>query len=73
MPSWLLMSVAQKDALVALGVPSDLSARAITNPTMAGLWACPLSLLDDPKYAEWAQGLSYLPLRTMSAEALFNP
>jgi hypothetical protein len=72
MPSWLLMSVSQKDALIALGTSDELAPRAITNSILAGLWACPLSLLDDPKYAEWAQGLSYLPLRTLSAEALFS-
>jgi len=72
MPSWLLMSVQQKDALLALGVSDDLAPKAITNSIMAGLWACPLSLLDDPKYAEWAQGLSFLPLRTLSADALFS-
>jgi len=66
------MSHSQKDALVALGISGDLAPRAITNSIMAGLWACPLSLLDDPKYAEWAQGLSYLPLRNTSAEALFS-
>lgn len=66
------MSVAQKDALIALGISDDLAPRAISNSTMAGLWACPISLLDDPKYAEWAQGLSYLPLRTMSETTLFS-
>jgi hypothetical protein len=72
MHSWLIMSVSQKDALLALGVSGDLVPRAITNSILAGLWACHLSLLDDPKYAEWAQGLSYLPLRTLSVDALFS-
>lgn len=72
MPSWLLLSVQQKEALLALGVSDDLIPRAITNSILMGLWACPLSLLDDPKYAEWAQGLSFLPLRTLSADALFS-
>jgi len=71
MLSWLLMSVSQKDALLVLGVSDELAPRAITNSIMAGLWASPISLLDDPKYAEWAQGLSFLPLRTLSATALF--
>lgn len=72
MLSWLIMSVSQKDALLQLGISEGLAPRAVTNSIMTGLWACPLSLLDDPKYAEWAQGLSYLPLRTMSADALFS-
>ena len=72
MLSWLLMSASQKDALLHIGIPDALAPKAITNSIMAGLWACPISLLDDPKYAEWAQGLSYLPLRTMSANALFS-
>lgn len=72
MPSWLLLSVQQKDALLALGVSNELAPRVITNSILMGLWACPLSLLDDPKYAEWAQGLSFLPLRTLGANALFS-
>lgn len=72
MQSWLILNASQKDALLQIGASDALAPRAITNSIMAGLWACPLSLLDDPKYAEWAQGLSYLPLRTMSADALFS-
>jgi hypothetical protein len=72
MHPWLILSVSQKDALLSIGVSGDLVPRAITNSILAGLWACPLSLLDDPKYAEWAQGLSYLPLRNTSETTLFS-
>lgn len=68
MYGWLILKDSQKDAAIALGA----TPRQIKNGASAGLWACPLEILDDPKYAEWAQGLSYLPLRTLSAAALFS-
>lgn len=72
MLSWLVMDAGQRDALIALGTADSLAPQPITVPDLAGKWASPLSLLDDPKYAEWAQGLSFLPLRTMSASTLFT-
>ena len=70
--AWLIFGDAQKDALVALGTSPELAPLKITTSELAGKWASPASLLDDPKYAEWAQGLSFLPLRTLSATALFS-
>lgn len=68
MYSWLVLTQSQKDAATALGA----SPQQIKIGENAGLWACPIDILDDPKYAEWAQGLSFLPLRTLSATALFS-
>jgi hypothetical protein len=68
MNTWLILTDSQKDAAISLGA----SPRQITSGGNFGLWACPYSLLDDPKYAEWAQGLSFLPLYTMSPTALFS-
>lgn len=70
--AWLVFDAEKKDALVALGTASSLAPRQITTSELAGKWASPASLLDDAKYAEWAQGLSFLPLRTLSATALFS-
>jgi hypothetical protein len=72
MYGWLVLTEFQKDALVAIGTTPDLAPRQIVTSELAGKWASPASLLDDPKYAEWAQGLSFLPLRTLSATALFS-
>ena len=69
--TWLVMDAGQKDTLVSLGTTEQFAPRVITTSELAGKWASPISLLDDPKYAEWAQGLSFLPLRTLSADALF--
>lgn len=69
--SWLVMDDAQRVSLLSIGVTDDIAPRKITVSDLAGKWASPLNLLDDPKYAEWAQGLSFLPLRTLSATALF--
>lgn len=68
MATWLVMTDAQRSAAVTLGA----SPQKITSGTNTGLWACPIEILDDPKYAEWAQGLSFLPLHTMSPTALFS-
>lgn len=70
--SWLVLNDAQKATLVALGTSTEFAPRQIITSELAGKWASPASLLDDPKYAEWAQGLSFLPLRTLSATALFS-
>lgn len=70
--TWLVMDEGQKNDLLALAPPSDLAPRQISAPELVGKWASPIALLDDPKYAEWAQGLSFLPLRTLSATALFS-
>lgn len=69
--TWLVMDQGLRDALIALEVTDNLAPRKIATSELAGKWASPVSLLDDPKYAEWAQGLSFLPLRTLSATALF--
>jgi hypothetical protein len=70
--TWLVMDGSQKEDLLSLGVNPDLAPRQIVASELAGKWASPIALLDDPKYAEWAQGLSFLPLRTLSATALFS-
>jgi hypothetical protein len=70
--TWLVMDEGQKDALLALGTSGDLAPKEITSSELVGKWASPIALLDDPKYAEWAQGLSFLPLRTLSDTALFS-
>lgn len=68
MYTWLVLTQGQKEAAAVLGA----SPQQIKIGVNAGLWACPIDILDDPKYAEWAQGLSFLPLRTLSATALFS-
>lgn len=67
MYGWLVLTESQNQSAIALGA----APQQIKNGSNAGLWACPLEILDDPKFADWAQGLSFLPLYTMSPTALF--